>query len=237
MQTLFSIMKLPQTSKSRLLHCALAIIGCVFAGCFFTGCSEDTSYPSVTTSFVDAITDSKGMVASIRTDNGNVYEPDLRTQTNSADSVIRCLCTYETMQQDMPGNSTTAVHPAIHVYSLKHVFSEKPQKRSAFSIYPQDPVKVTSVWKGGGYINMHLGILTTNVAAHSFAFCEDSIITSRTGKTSVYLSLLHLRPEQDPESYTEKAYISMPIHKYLDMDTIVFHINSYESRKEFVYSK
>lgn len=230
-------MKLPQTSKRGLLYHVISITGCVFAGYFLTGCSEDTSYPSVTTSFVDAITDGKGVIASIRTDNGNVYEPDSRTQTNSADSTIRCLCTYEIMQQDMPGNGTTTAYPAIHVYSLRHVFSENPKKRSAFSALPQDPVKVTSVWKGGNYINMYLGILTTNVATHSFAFCEDSITVSRTGKTSVFLSLLHLRPEHDPESYTEKAYISMPIHSYSDMDTIVFHINSYEGRKEFVYSK
>ncbi len=233
MQTLCSIMK--QLQKNKVVCPPFHILTLIISCFTLLACSEDTPYPSAVTSFVDAITDDNGMITDIRTDKEEVYKIDSQIHTNTPDTVIRCICIYEIMQRDVSGNNHTPTYPSVHIHSLKHVFSDEPRLRSEFNLYPQDPVKITSVWKAGNYINMHLGILTTDAGIHSFAFCEDSITTSDSGCTSVYLSLLHLRPKNDAESYTEKTYISMPIRKYADIDTIIVHINSYEGLQEFVY--
>ncbi|MCM1312580.1 MAG: hypothetical protein NC206_07310 [Bacteroides sp.] len=224
-------MRLPEINR-RLAHCSIIMLICSL----FAACSEDSPYPSVTTNFVDAVTDERGQVTEIRTDNGITYKAEPQMQAGCADSVLRCICVYEVAEQEKTEGYGTTAHASAHIYSIRHIFSDEPEVRAAFSVYPQDPVKVTSVWRGGGYINMHLGILTTDVAAHPLAFCEDSITTSGTGRKSVYLSLLHLRPENDADSYTEKTYASMPTHKYSEMDTIVFRINSYEGMREFKWN-
>lgn len=206
-------------------NCMFArILVLLLSASVFLSCSEEEAYPSVVTEFVDALTDGNGMVAVIRTDDGGIYPITSQIKTGSPDSLYRCLCIYE-----------LGTDGEAYVYSMKHVFSAEPENSSVLVSHPQDPVKITSVWRKGDYINMNIGVLTTNAGRHGFAFCEDSVRVDISGCTSVYLSLLHLRPENDAESYTEKVYMSMPVRRYAYADTIVFSINSYDGLKVFKY--
>ena len=98
-----------------------------------------------------------------------------------------------------------------------NVASQQVNLEKDVSLLPRDPMKVISMWKSGGYLNMHLGLMTTDNGAHQFAFCEDS-----TG----HFSLLHQRPASDGSAYTENVYMSMPLPQGLDQFT--FTVKTYD---------
>ena len=73
------------------------------------------------------------------------------------------------------------------------------------------------MWRSGGYLNLHLGLMTTGVGTHQYAFCQDSV---------GHYSLLHLRPSNDQESYTNDVYMSMPVPE--DVDSLTFSVYTYD---------
>lgn len=193
--------------------------------CILSACSEEgVDVPSYITDFIVAHTDSKGVVNKILFDDGGTYSLSKQTiTTHSPDSAFRCIATYSKEGND------------FSFYSMNPVFSPLPQHADSFKIsrdsIPHDPVRLTSIWKGRGYINMQLGVLTTGTASHKYAFCIDSV----KGDTE-YVSLVHQRPKGDAESYTDRIYMSMPMEKAeAGVTRFVFRINTYDGWKTYEF--
>jgi len=192
---------------------ALYILFTIAMAFAFVCCDDDEEgdyYPSLTTDFVVAATNNKGLVKTIIFEDGNVYDMTSQSiDTEVPDTTFRCISSY------------TKKDGAYEFYQLKHVFSDKALPSSKFKENVKNPVKVVSVWKGRGYINMRLGVLTTGQASHSYGFSIDSLVSKTT-----YVSLIHKRPENDAESYTETVYMSLPLT--MDTDSVSFTINTYD---------
>lgn len=186
-----------------------------------SGCSDegDVHYPSLVTEFAEVFTDNTGAVYSFVNDKGKAFVPRQKITTERPDTVLRCICRYAIGDSDV-----------VDVYGVEHVYSQYPFPADSVKNVSVHPVNMRSVWKSGGYINMHLGFLTTGVGKHTFGFVLDSISSSAAeGKSIVYASLFHNRPDEDDESYTEKVYMSMPIGKYVDSyDSIQFSVLTYD---------
>lgn len=179
-------------------------------------CSDDKDYPSLITDFVVARTNASGTVSSVSLDGGGRYDVSAQAiASSSKDTLLRCIASY-TLEGDK-----------MQLYNIAHVFSSRPRPAediqtvvdSALHLdtLPRDPLKVVSLWRGGGYINIHLGLMTTGSDKHSYAFSEDS-----TG----HYSLVHHRPADDAESYTRQVYMSMPIPD--SVTTLTFSVPTYE---------
>ena len=83
---------------------------------------------------------------------------------------------------------------------------------------------------------MILEVLTTGKGMHSFAFCEEGFADSADGKKIVNVSVLHERPQGDAESYTQDAYLSIPIGGYAgECDSVAVSIPTYQGVKTFVF--
>ena len=98
-----------------------------------------------------------------------------------------------------------------------------------------DPVKITSIWKSGGYINLHLGVLTKG-RAHKYHFLNLGKSRNSMGKATQRIQLFHSQ-EEDPEAYTREIFLSCPLNK-LDLqsgDSIIFSINTYEGIKVYTF--
>ncbi len=209
-------------TPSAIMRTLLTNILCVaFAVCLVAcadGEDDNGGYISpYVTDFLVASTDAEGKVVSVRLDDGTTYNvADQQVDLERKDTLLRCLATYT---QDK----------RFKLSSIQPVFSNKPYPATSIyvivdgqpyqdvSLLPRDPMKVISMWKAGGYLNLHLGVMTTNMGLHQYAFCEDSV---------GHYSLLHSRPASDGSAYTEHIYMSMPIPEGLDSFT--FTVKTYD---------
>ena len=192
-------------------------------------CGDDDSgdkFPSLQTEFVEANTGADKRIHSITTDNGLNYILTNSIMTDVADTTFRCVCNFE-----LQDNETRAT-----VYDIKHIYSFPPIPASQFKSLDRDPVKVQSLWHSGKYVNIILGVMTSGNGTHACAFCEDSITTSSDGTKTVHISLLHKRPDNDIEAYTQKVYLSIPVSHYADScNAISLSIPTYEGTATYTF--
>ena len=189
----------------RLLFNSLLLLGCVLG---FVACEDDEktgNFPALYTDMLCVATSEDGTLTTALLDNGEAYDVSAQGLASDArDTILRCRASY------------TLNDGRLELHGLAHVFSDEPRPVESLceaiggvavcdpNLLPRDPVKLISMWKSGGYINLHIGVLTTGSGIHSYAFCRDG---------DDAFSLLHLRPQSDAESYTEHLYMSMPIPK------------------------
>lgn len=195
---------------------------------FTTSCEEDdgTKAPSLITDFVEAHTSSEGRISRITTDAGTNFAVTQDIRTEVGDTTYRCICTY-TREENPKGTHAT-------IYSISHIYSQPPRPASEFKEKPNDPVKVTSVWKTGKYVNIILGVMTTGQGHHEYAYSEDSTTTNSEGTSTTHISLVHKRPAEDAESYTQTVYLSIPVTQYYkNGSNVSISIPTYEGQKTF----
>lgn len=188
----------------------------VSSAMWFISCStdDDKAFPSLITDFVVVETNASRVLSNVRLDNGDLY--DVASQGVSAgvaDTTFRCVASYTLDDSGM------MLYEATHIFSVLPVPLDEFLKDGEMEAedLPRDPVSVISMWKSGGYVNMKLGVQTTGNGSHAYAFCEE--------REGVY-SLLHLRPVNDDESYTETVYLSMPIPE--GVESLTFSVNTYD---------
>lgn len=204
--------------------------GCVMA---FVACSDDNddySYPSAVTELVEATTNAEKNIAFIKRDGGEMFYPgNQKIIASTADSTYRCICTYEILN-DEKGKATQNVK----IYKLQNIFSSLPVPHDQLKTHDHHPIQVISTWQSERYFNMYLGLLTTGVASHYLAFSQDSTVVSSTGNKIMHVSLIHQQPKNDPESYTQKTYLSLPLYTMKDeADSLIFHVNTYNGEKQY----
>ena len=198
--------------------CAVGLSVVCMVACSAGEDDGDEYIPPYITDLLEVATDADGMLSVVALDNGATYDvTEQQKMTDYPDTTFRCRAIY-TLEKE-----------TLKLYSVSTVFAQKPVPASAFSLVingvvypgeeyiPRDPMKVISMWKSGGYINLHLGLMTTGKQVHQYAFCEDA-----PGK----YSLVHLRPYGDEESYTEQVYMSMPIPE--GVDKLTFSVYTYD---------
>ncbi|MBQ2181765.1 MAG: hypothetical protein II400_05910, partial [Bacteroidaceae bacterium] len=96
------------------------------------------------------------------------------------------------------------------------------------------PIQVISTWKSERYFTMYFGLLTTGAESHYMAFSQDSTVVSAAGNKIMHVSLIHQQPKNDPESYTHKTYLSLPLYTMKDeADSLIFHVNTYNGEKQY----
>ena len=188
-----------------------------------TSCSSDDEahMPNYIVDLVEIDTNKDTLVTVIRTDNGTTYNVTQTIVASTPDTTYRCFCSYAVSDKQLT------------IYSLSLIFSEFPIKAEEFKLRPTDPVKFVSCWKSGRYLNLKIGVKTTDTDYHKYAFSEDSIITKGTSKT-VFFTLLHQRPDNDNESYTKDTYLSIPISSYTDCDSFAISVNTYEGLRQVI---
>ncbi len=196
----------------------------IFTLLFVTACSDDDGddFPSLTYEFVEALAGEDSCLTHIITDYGTSFGLTQRIKADVADSTLRCIAGYS-----ISADSSTAT-----LYSIQHIYSQPPVPAETLEESSLSPVKLQSWWRGGKYINIIIGILTTGHGTHEYAFSENSITVNADGTKTANISLTHQRPADDAESYTEKVYLSIPVEAYKNQcSSISLSINTYEGEQ------
>ncbi|MBQ9641364.1 MAG: hypothetical protein IJV06_07370 [Bacteroidaceae bacterium] len=198
--------------KRSLLYimCSLALLSCS---------KSDDAVPNLLTEFCDVHINHDSIAVTATLDNGTAL--DIAPQGLKAaarDTTIRSVITYVT-----DGAMTL-------VYNNVPALCQKPTPAAELKSTPHDPVKLISIWRGGNYINMVLGEMTTAGGRHEYAFSIDSL-----RRRILYTSLIHKQPAEDLPSYTQKRYASMPlqVEGTEAYDSVSLSIVTYDGTKTF----
>ncbi len=213
-------MQIPSVIMKRLLNDILLILCVVCLVACSDGDEDSGEYiPPYTTDLLLASVDANGKIVSVQMDDGTTYNvASQKFNLSAKDTLLRCMATY-TYEGQKP----------LQIHGIVPIFTDEPHPANSIgvvvngkiyqdvSLLPRHPVKLISMWKSGGYLNLHLGMMTTDNGAHEFLFCEDG---------DGQYSLLHLRPTSDGSAYTEHLYLSMPIPEGLEHFT--FTVRTYD---------
>ena len=178
----------------KLFFRSILYIMCIGYVC---SCSkENGSIPNLLTELCDVYINHDSIATTATLDDGTVLDiASQRMKASVNDTTIRSVVTYTQQEGNVRVYNNT---PAICKAALP---AEKLKTKA------HDPVKLTSAWKKGPYINMMFGEMTTKKGIHEYAFCLDSL-----KHQMLYVSFIHKQPADDAPSYTQKRYASMPVN-------------------------
>ena len=187
--------------------------------------SGDTSLSYLTTELVDATTNSDALFTTATTDDGTTltlrpsYAADWATV---ADTTYRALLYHRQVT-----DGTTSV------ISLRRVTMTPIVSPDTDVTIATDPLDLESVWVGKNkrYLNMALKIKTGATEGEKqlqqVAVVCDSVTQLANGKAHHWLTLFHKQNNQ-PEYYTSKVYVSVPLDHIASGDSITLKVNTYK---------
>ncbi len=196
----------------------------------FSSCGKEDAYvyPPVKLEYLTAESGPNGSLQYVVTDDGERFDvsEDLSGTVIAADSSIRIVSNYEILKDaDARGKK-------IKLYALLKTISPQPLPVSSFTEgLKTDPADVLSMWLGRDYLNITLSI-KMHTEKHRFHFVEKSVDTDvTTGYKAVHLQLYH-DAGNDLEAFTRRAYLSVPLSKYVENNTeeivVYFSVNTYD---------
>lgn len=187
---------------------------CLFIMVLLSGCDDDGykgTYPSVVLEFATVQADDKGHLAFLLTDEQEVLLVlEDRTQTKiEPREQKRVVCNYEMVESK----------EGIIIYSLSGTLTSSPVPRKELEVeLKENPVSVQSSWLGSDFLNLIMQIRVADARKHKFSFIEDNYFTD--GTTSQVDLVLYHDDGGDEFAHTDRAYFSVPLHKYLNNERV-----------------
>ncbi|WP_175630938.1 NigD-like protein [Bacteroides acidifaciens] len=174
-----------------------------------TACGDDDYYyPPVKLEFVTVKAGGDGCIQTLIPDKGASL-PVLEDRTRSAispNTSRRVMSNYEVLAE------------GVCIYSLQSLITPEPKPEDD-PVYKDgiktDPVEMVSIWLGRNYLNMILNLKVSTGKGHVFGIVED--ISELETKGIVNMLLYH-DANSDAEYYNRRAYISVPLEKYVDAE-------------------
>ena len=208
-----------------LISClTLAVICCLSA------CQGDDEYvyPEVQTEFVCLQTDNAGTGVKLLTDKGHIYTIQSRSGLEGLvpDTIYRTVSVFKPISESSEAQ----------LYSCRTIVSPHPLLPKALATgIKTDPVNIQSMWLSGNYLNMVL-LIPVKEEKHAFHFIDEGVEAVNDGKKMLNLRLYH-DSNNDYAAFTNRAYLSVPLHGYKGRltvgDSICFRLNTVKEGQTF----
>ncbi len=174
-------------------------------------------------------TNANGHAANFVTDDGTRYALSNSVTGLRPDTTYRVLAIY----------TRDEVNRTVWLTDYAALLAPKAAAYSS-KVAVYDPLGVTSVWKGGGYINLRLAIKGTNSGTHYFGFNAVDTTMSASGAKTVHVKLIHSQ-NKDPLYYTRESYICMPLAPFADKftagtDSVALSVVTFSGEKEYKFA-
>lgn len=184
--------------------------------------------PKFEMEFCNAYVNNNAIVAKLTMDDGASYDVSgqgVRVASGKGNYTFRAVVRFERQGK------------GVRMYKVEQAFCQQALPRDSFKTRPLDPVKLTSVWRGGKYLNFILGEMTDDQGTHAYGFCIDTLI-SRT----LHVSVLHRQPKNDELAYTNRRYLSMPLKtQYVDaadFDSVQIVVRDFnDTHRSYIFAK
>lgn len=122
------------------------------------------------------------------------------------------------------------------IFSAMPVGVVNPTKVSQMEKIPTDPLTISSLWVGGGFLNIGFAVKTGQVDSIEVQQVIGLVLenaTAGSGGNSVFnLRVVHAQ-NGVPEYYTVRGYMSMPLTNDMQGAVIRLRVNTYEGEKFF----
>lgn len=211
-----------------LLACLLVVL--------LAACGDDYHYPSVRQEFLTVNSGPDGSLTQVVTDAGEKYAV-LRDAANwrvDPNTSVRVVSNYAVEEVD--GNK------GVVLYAMTQAIAPVPLPEEQFEDgVVTDPAGVLSVWPGLDYLNIVLELKVQD-GTHTFHFIEQSNVPDEASACRRVSLMLYHDDGDDAQSYTRRAYLSVPLAQYLTdgMESVEldFALNTYDGEVEhyrFVY--
>ena len=190
----------------------------------FSSCKKDEDIvPYNISGFFTANTDSKAHIYKLTDDMGNVYNVEnndliidyYNSGTQARDTTVRVVATLyaENDGKYVISSKTLPISTIAPNYNPNH--PEGP-----------DPIKLKSIYIGGGHLNVVLGIMTENGQGRHELF-----YMLKNDPEHIRIKLYHNAHGDNPV-YTQNIYLSIPLtqpeYNIQKNDTVLFSYKSFE---------
>lgn len=203
--------KHPLSLLTAALACALILNSCD---------DENEPVETLLTGFMTAHTDSEGYISSIDDDFGTHYRVSEKKDKLSPDTTLRIV-------------ASAALDDSHNVRILQMVqalsYIAPPDSIIPDTMRVKDPIEIESLYIGGGYLNIHVGIKVGSEDARHTLF-----YTRLDSPGKLKFTFYH-NSYDDRGTYTRYAYVSIPLWGYLPSknDTVFLSCKGYQEDYDY----
>ena len=193
------------------LHLYICILA---AAIILASCSDEKrNIPFTVTGFFTAYTNADSHIYKVTDDMGRTYNVFEDNSELSPNTTVRIVATIE--GQDGDTMITNKIFPLSEIATL----DSKVQNE----LKVKDPVVLKSIYLGGGYLNVNLGIMVKNEnTSHNIFY------TRSNSKKNLIFTLYHNAHNDEP-IYTQNICLSIPVWLHIHKnDTVSFCYKSFE---------
>ena len=191
--------------------CAVSLAAC-----------DDDKEPvgTILSGFMTGYTDSEGYISVLSDDFGKRYMVSEKTDKLKPDTLYRIVATAS-----LDENQTAQILQMVSTLSY-------PAPENAFisdSLRVKDPVEIQSIYIGGGYLNIHLGIKVAKEGTlHRLFYAH------LDNSDKVRFTIYH-NAYGDGQVYTKYAYLSIPLQGYnlAKNDTVFLSCKGYKEDYDY----
>ena len=187
----------------------------------FTACVEDRDkVATMFSGFVTGYTDGQGYVTVIKNDFGDEYMVSEKTQQLKPDTLYRMVASLE-----LDENKTAKVLQMVPTISRRAPVDSLVHD----SLRVTDPVEIQSVYLGGGYLNIYLGVKVEKESSNH------KLLYSRLTTPGKLTFTIYHNARGDRPVYTKHAYISIPLYGYglAQNDTVFLSCKGYQEDYDY----
>lgn len=204
----------------------IALLACATITLVACGLDEKEPIETMTSGFMTATTDHKGYITTIKDDFGKTYRITEKSEVIRPDTTLRVV-TSIAIADDGDARILQLVSPMSFKAPEDSIISDTLRVR--------DPLKVSSTYIGGGYLNIVLAIKVKKEDTNHMILYTHMDTPARTAFT------IYHNAYGDSEVYTKNAYLSIPLSSYglHKNDTVSISYNSPDGDREIklVYNK
>lgn len=184
-------------------------------GTLLAACSDDSAtWPPIRTDLGLLTASSQGRAATFLPDGQEELTVAAGPAGMVPDSTYRIVATYRTE------------NGAAVISGVRSVMVAVPR---SYEVEKTEPLEVNSVWLGGGFVNLRLVVKTRLQAPQYFGFIDRGLIRWPSGRATALVQLYHDQGS-DPASFSETAYLSLPLSVFGDVlapgDTVRLLVNT-----------
>lgn len=187
----------------------------------FISCDDDKEkVETMFSGFMTGYTDAEGYVTILNDDYGTQYMVSEKTDKLNPDTLYRLVASVA-----LDENKTARILQMVPTISYK----APEDSIIPDSLHVQDPVEIHSLYIGGGYLNINMGIkVSKESAAHRLFYSH----LDSPGKLK--FTIYH-NAYGDQPVYTKYAYISIPLSGYglAKKDTVFLSCKGYKEDYDY----
>jgi len=187
----------------------------------FISCDDDKEkVETMFSGFMTGYTDAEGYITVLNDDFGKQYMVREKPEQLKPDTLYRIVASI-TLDENLTARILQMAPAISYVAPRDSIIPD--------SLRVNDPVEIQSLYIGGGYLNIHMGIKVAKEGT------QHRLFYTRLDSTDKLKFTIYHNAYGDGEVYTKHAYISIPLYGYglAKNDTVSLSCKGYQEDYDY----